>query len=47
MNGVILRVRNNGQTVYHHSNINSPEWVYFNCRFPIWKNARYFDLVKE
>lgn len=47
MNGVILKIRKNGQVLFHHSKISGPEWVYFDCKFPIWKNAREFDLVKD
>lgn len=46
MKGVILKVRKNGNVVYHHSDMNGPEWIYFDCKFPIWKAARYFNLVK-
>lgn len=47
MKGVILRVRKNGSVVYHHSDMSLPEWVFFDCKFPLWKNARHFDLVKD
>ena len=45
--GVILRIRKNGNVVYHHSDMSGRGWVYFDCRFPLWKNAREFDLVKD
>lgn len=47
MNGVILKIRKNGKVMYHHSNLNGPEWINFDSLFPIWKNARFFNLTKD
>lgn len=45
--GVILRTKKNGNVVYHHSDMSGNGWKFFDCKFPVWKDAREFDLAKE